>query len=537
MVQIIIIQQSLMKHRSEVEQDRFTTIQPSNGHAMTTAASPYAATQSCLQDASLLVDLSQAAAQSQSPYPSNGRGLVVNRIISTVPVPTLQRPQEPSPRAEVHHEKPLVAQHLEHPHQNSPHPSSRSFPAANGQYRPAAVEPVPMSGSHPSNEGVAEQGQTGSAGSGMTNAPLLVTQAELEICSRQLVADLAKEFILQPPEEARVSKLVDRRMKDFALALGPGRSLSSAEEHVAGHDEPSARPKRVRCRICSKTMDRPCDLKKHEKRHSRPWGCTDAGCNKTFGSKNDWKRHENSQHYQLETWRCHEQVPTSKIGTCAKIFFRRDPFQGHLRRDHGRRDEDYIREQCRKRRIGRNWQNGFWCGFCKAIVKLSTRGLEAWDERFNHIDDCHFKQGQNIDDWYPMDKDVPKGKLKGLQHRHSRRRGAPGGEEEDYARESTGDRDGEEYEEGEEEGEEGEEEDESEPELDRSDDSEVEDYPAGRAKRRRSCNDRGGRGMEADEAPDHDAAQRDATPKVAVAAPEQWYCVSRRQMPFKRNPH
>ena len=44
-------------------------------------------------------------------------------------------------------------------------------------------------------------------------------------------------------------------------------------------------------------------------------------------------------------------------------------------------------------------------------MKLEKRGLEAWDERFNHIDDDHFKSGERIEDWYPLDKDIPKGLL------------------------------------------------------------------------------------------------------------------------------
>ncbi|KAM3415704.1 hypothetical protein BST61_g9218 [Cercospora zeina] len=35
---------------------------------------------------------------------------------------------------------------------------------------------------------------------------------------------------------------------------------------------------------------------KHIKRHTRPYGCTFPLCNKIFGSRNDWKRHELTQH-------------------------------------------------------------------------------------------------------------------------------------------------------------------------------------------------------------------------------------------------
>lgn len=64
-------------------------------------------------------------------------------------------------------------------------------------------------------------------------------------------------------------------------------------------------------------------------------------------------------------------------------------------------------------KIGRNGQSGFWCGFCKRVVPLRSRGLEAWDERFDHIDDCHFKRGERIDEgWYPLQSDIPKGLLR-----------------------------------------------------------------------------------------------------------------------------
>lgn len=114
----------------------------------------------------------------------------------------------------------------------------------------------------------------------------------------------------------------------------------------------------------------------------------------------------------MEAWRCHEESPTSKIKQCARVFHRREQFQAHLKDHHLIKDDEYIRGQTRLHRIGRNGQCGFWCGFCQQIVNLKNRGLEAWDERFNHIDDWHFKKGQRIDEWYPLDKDVPKGLLK-----------------------------------------------------------------------------------------------------------------------------
>lgn len=151
------------------------------------------------------------------------------------------------------------------------------------------------------------------------------------------------------------------------------------------------------------------DTRKHQKRHTRPYGCTFPGCSKKLGSKNDWKRHENTQHYQIETWRCHEYSKSSAIGQCASIFYRREQFQAHLRDKHQIHDDQSIQAQCKRHRIGRNGQGKFWCGFCQEIVELKTKGLDAWEERFGHIDNQHYKKGQTIYDWVPLDGHVSKG--------------------------------------------------------------------------------------------------------------------------------
>ncbi|KAK1783449.1 hypothetical protein QBC45DRAFT_341550 [Copromyces sp. CBS 386.78] len=62
-----------------------------------------------------------------------------------------------------------------------------------------------------------------------------------------------------------------------------------------------------------------------KKQHSRPFICvfSFAGCESTFGSKNEWKRHVASQHLVLEYWLCREgecasvdnNLPTTTSGT------------------------------------------------------------------------------------------------------------------------------------------------------------------------------------------------------------------------------
>ncbi|KAL4951312.1 hypothetical protein BDW69DRAFT_170355 [Aspergillus filifer] len=53
----------------------------------------------------------------------------------------------------------------------------------------------------------------------------------------------------------------------------------------------------IQCEFCLKQTRLRCEMKKHQKRHERPYGCTFYQCEKAFGSKADWKCHEQSRHF------------------------------------------------------------------------------------------------------------------------------------------------------------------------------------------------------------------------------------------------
>ncbi|KAK0643112.1 hypothetical protein B0T16DRAFT_177199 [Cercophora newfieldiana] len=155
---------------------------------------------------------------------------------------------------------------------------------------------------------------------------------------------------------------------------------------------------------CLKKFKRPCELKKHMKRHEKPYACTHSDCDKRFGSKNDWKRHENSQHIQLEFWKCAEKLKDSLSPSpaCGKICHRRETFKNHLDKDHGITDAKTVEKRCTDCRNGRNFESRFWCGFCEKTIEFGKNGGLAWSERFDHID-AHFtgKDGpkKDIKDW------------------------------------------------------------------------------------------------------------------------------------------
>ncbi|KAI0885647.1 uncharacterized protein GGS22DRAFT_161502 [Annulohypoxylon maeteangense] len=157
------------------------------------------------------------------------------------------------------------------------------------------------------------------------------------------------------------------------------------------------------CSKCQKSFNRRCELKKHEKRHLKPYGCTFQHCKKKFGSKNDWKRHENSQHYMAEHWRCDEKQANDAAEICGIMIYEREQFRQHLVVHHHIKDSTILETKIERCRVGRNSEVRFWCGFCREIIEVKKDGIEAWTERFNHIDD-HFhgrnnQERKKIDDW------------------------------------------------------------------------------------------------------------------------------------------
>ncbi|KAI8633994.1 hypothetical protein F5Y19DRAFT_260295 [Xylariaceae sp. FL1651] len=209
-----------------------------------------------------------------------------------------------------------------------------------------------------------------------------------------------------------VRKLIDT-LQSHGLLEQLGYKKEDAESAEVAKVESEAVPNQNhchRCSTCGKGFPRRCELKKHEKRHEKPYGCTMPDCDKKFGSKNDWKRHENTQHFMLEMWRCDEQKAGNVPEPCEKVCYRREIFRVHLEKDHHTTDQHTLDAKLEKCRVGRNCEARFWCGFCQEIVEIKQKGLQAWAERFDHIDE-HFS-GRNraqkeISEWKNFDQSQP----------------------------------------------------------------------------------------------------------------------------------
>lgn len=157
-------------------------------------------------------------------------------------------------------------------------------------------------------------------------------------------------------------------------------------------------------------VGRNCDLNKHIKRHLRPFGCTYPKCYKRFGAKSDWKRHENSQHFQQEAYRCDYADVSKPKETCGQHFYRAEHFQEHLGQHNisSAKTKDDL-ERCK---IGKNCQSQYWCGFCGVIMKLDKKRNEAWDERFDHIANHFDREKKCIDNWVCVEENMTKEQIR-----------------------------------------------------------------------------------------------------------------------------
>lgn len=161
------------------------------------------------------------------------------------------------------------------------------------------------------------------------------------------------------------------------------KALKPEDQSASGNDDSSDpgehQKAEILCSECGKAFSRNCELRKHMKRHDKPYGCTYKTCGKKFGSKNDWKRHESSQHFQLESWNCN-------FKDCDKVLPRRELFKWHLINHHKEKDSqkiDKLQEECR---LGRHCDPRFWCGFCDKFVEITGEVVNSWTKRCDHID-------------------------------------------------------------------------------------------------------------------------------------------------------
>ncbi|KLU86744.1 hypothetical protein MAPG_05754 [Magnaporthiopsis poae ATCC 64411] len=198
------------------------------------------------------------------------------------------------------------------------------------------------------------------------------------------------------------------------LGYEKSRPSSSKSKNSSSSQGASSGPG-VACKFpgCEATFQRECELRKHMKRHDKPYGCTFKPCTKTFGSKSDWKRHENSQHSPVDMWNCDEYVKrppggSSNAQRCNKVCYRRETFKFHLQKEHRFDSTHRINEKLESCRRAENCGSVFWCGFCVCLIEAKEKD-GRWAERYDHIDAhiCGRDTAQRrFSEWKHQDDDV-----------------------------------------------------------------------------------------------------------------------------------
>ncbi|KAI6826362.1 hypothetical protein KC332_g8743 [Hortaea werneckii] len=212
----------------------------------------------------------------------------------------------------------------------------------------------------------------------------------------------------QPPDRSLVARSAHK------LHQSPHRqSVGQNCKHSDGDficDEPG----------CGKRKKRECDLRKHRKRHSRPYGCTFADCWKRFGSRNDWKRHENSQHFLIDQWRCDMIIEGNH--KCGSLFQSDDAMRKHLIAQHtralqleasrkGNPLQRLVTLKAEHMHIGREAHHFYWCGFCDRLIAPVKEAPNAWEDRFRHVGDHYDKENKHVDDWICVQANRRKGDI------------------------------------------------------------------------------------------------------------------------------
>ena len=206
------------------------------------------------------------------------------------------------------------------------------------------------------------------------------------------------QSLFYPPVEAVLSvknysqKQIDIILEELQAAgeletRGFFRSLSPSENTRVSKASASQQARRtIPCPECNKVFSRPCDLSKHKKRHEKPYACSFSKCGKKFGSNNDLKRHENTQHCQFERWKYDSgasQAPDYFIRN--KVSNHQNKFWLHVQDAHCPDFPGLEHHLCGSR-TGRNSDGIFRYRFCHRRTLLENVGREGRNERVDHMD-------------------------------------------------------------------------------------------------------------------------------------------------------
>ena len=197
----------------------------------------------------------------------------------------------------------------------------------------------------------------------------------------------------------------------------------------SGDDSSGNSAGQFKCSHCPKRFKRRCEHKKHEMRHTRPWICTAVSCDKRFGTKSDWQRHEKSCNKRGREFIepdsrerlhvCLEYDPKSHSRKCGFVHTSETYFKSHLKEAHHIVDEAALARLWRDYDMTADPGCG-WCGFCLNIVsfgespqrigsnKNKDTGYGQYTARADHISEHVYREGRLMDSYVSLEYHLKK---------------------------------------------------------------------------------------------------------------------------------
>jgi hypothetical protein len=230
------------------------------------------------------------------------------------------------------------------------------------------------------------------ADSGIGNS---VRDAEEVIPIEELPEDPASDSDYSP-----TSSKSGKRRRSSASSGSPNRSTKRTSVSKASTTTKAPRRARPTSNVTKKQPETADD--------HRPFPCPLAAynCSSTFASKNEWKRHVNTQHIKLGFWRCDLCPPTTDPNDDRTRYYndfnRKDLFTQHLRRMHAapkdaRSHKEYpvteanlSSHQTRCLKALRTPPQSSRCLFCDKCFE----GPASWEDRLEHVGRHLEKEGK-----------------------------------------------------------------------------------------------------------------------------------------------
>ncbi|KAF2808945.1 uncharacterized protein BDZ99DRAFT_42737 [Mytilinidion resinicola] len=106
-------------------------------------------------------------------------------------------------------------------------------------------------------------------------------------------ADASPQVASITPSSQQISCKISPSMPSESLSLDSFPRPNYSDQPIrTGKLKLAKTAPTLPCLICPRSFSRPCDLRRHTARHSRPHACTFLACNSRFSSLKDLRRHQ-----------------------------------------------------------------------------------------------------------------------------------------------------------------------------------------------------------------------------------------------------